>query len=625
MSDSLLEFIEKEISVFTNITKSDTKKDHSPSLDSLLEMIDNEVSKLATILEGRDEENFDIQAAYDSIPLPTLSEMGWADPSKKGGEIQDGTRRELAEYLAPIAGKSATLQEAVQDLQAHMEITLSLPKEDLEVIPVSTLLSFLVFYKTLTHIIANFNSATAGFLFEALLGVLTGGKQIPAKGSGGGDTIADFKYSTGAKGKGSTRWVSLKLLTEKGTTIDGSFRDLINDLADPSKKGGIEYVVVLKDLEGGKDDLEGSLKFYSFFLNRDTLQEFLSTSKQGTKDLQIADPRAMKMLSDDPSGLTRHAGTFFEWLEEFFKNIDYMATPKEKKTLEAATDAVVKLWGDTWDDIVDQLDKKAEWDEKTKSYTATKEKDTATVQELEDAYYTNFEDGGLPKTEEHVRHITKNPEMLSTIGTDEFGGKRGDKLNKIFKPLLVALRAMYVDKEGSDKKKIVDPKTGKKAANPQWRPSEEEEYDSRVKSLKLPGDGKKGKFTYMSPEQSWAYLQTIEDDKEYWDTIKKYSFGFLNKKQFVITQDEMKKLVGDPFGTLSVGKVLIREALLSMIDGVNRRMFTIFRTMGELSAHLRTFFMKDMEPEAGEQAKLSARAVASDTQKLITTSKKRGR
>jgi hypothetical protein len=71
--------------------------------------------------------------------------------------------------------------------------------------------------------------------------------------------------------------------------------------------------------------------------------------------------------------------------------------------------------------------------------------------------------------------------------------------------------------------------------------------------------------------------------------------------------------------------VLIREALMEMIDGVNRRMFTIFRTMGDLSNHLRTFFMKDMEPEAGEQAKLSARAVASDTQKLITTSKKQGR
>jgi hypothetical protein len=622
MSNTLLEFIDQELADQLDV-KEDAHEIERRKV--LLEYIDKEIGDFAVLMEGRGEENFDIQAAYDSIPLPTLSEMGWADPSKKGGEIQDGARRELAEYLAPVAGKSATLQEAVQDLQAHMEVTLSLPKEDLELIPVSTLLSFLVFYKTLTHIIANFNSATAGFLFEALLGVLTGGKQIPAKGAGGGDTIADFKYVTGAKGKGTARWVSLKLLTEKGTTIDGSFRDLINDLADPKKEGGIEYVVVLKDLEGGKDDLAGSLKFYSFFLNRSTLKQFLSTSKQGTKDLQIADKRAMEMLSDDPSGLTRHDGTFFEWLTEFLNNLDYMTTAKEKKTLKSATEDVVNLWMGEWNKLVGELSKFADWDEKSKSYIAKKEKDIAKVQDLEDAYYTDFEDGGLPKTERQVRKIAKDPSLLGTIGTDEFGGKRGDKLNKIFKPLLVALRAMYVDKEGSDKKKIVDPKTGKKVSNPQWRPDKEEEYAGRVKSIKLPGDGKKGKFTYMSPEQSWAYLQTIESDEEYWDTIKKYSFGFLNKKQFVITQDEMKKLVGDPFGTLSVGKVLIREALVDMIDGVNRRMFTIFRTMGELSAHLRTFFMKDMEPEAGEQAKLSARAVASDTQKLITTSKKQRR
>ena len=53
---------------------------------------------------------------------------------------------------------------------------------------VKKVMSYLVFYKTLTKVIYNFNAASAGFSFESFLSVLLQGKQIKANTG----TIADF-------------------------------------------------------------------------------------------------------------------------------------------------------------------------------------------------------------------------------------------------------------------------------------------------------------------------------------------------------------------------------------------------------------------------------------------------
>jgi len=613
MSDNLLEFLDKEISALTDIPKN-PKQETSPDLNFLVELIDKEVSKLSTILQEKDE-GLNVDEAYKSIPLPTLSEMGWADPSQTGGKIDDAARRELSEYLSPLTKGSKNLQQSIQSLQKFIENTIAQPKEELKKMPISELLSFLVFYKTLTHIIANFNTATAGFLFEALLGVLTGGEQIAA----GGDTIADFKYQTGAKNKGGTRWVSLKLLTEKGTTIDGSFRDLINDLSDPSKKGGIEYVVVLKDLSGDKDDLAGSLNFYSFTLNYKTLGEFLSTSTQGTKDMQIASQQSRDMLDQEASADTRWSGNYFEWLELFYENLEEMATPKDKMRIAKGIDEVVWKWESEFNKLVGKLDKLADYS--SRQYIAKDPENQEEVDRIQQVIYGALSRGGLPKKEEEVRELAKDPAFLGSIGTAKYGGKRGvgkDPMQVIFNPLLKVLRDIHDEKEGSSKKKVRNPQTGKMGPNPLYRQSGEEEMDTRKSSIKLPGAKDPGKYTYMSDEDSKQYLSEL-DEEEYWKTIIDYSFGYLKKQQFVITQDEMKRLVDTgPFATLTVGKELIRKALEEMITGVNARMFTIYRTMEALSTHLRGFFMKDMDGTEGKSAKESAQKVASETDKLIT-------
>jgi len=623
MSDNLLDFLDKEISAFTSIPKNENK-DPAQDLNFLVELIDREVGKLSTIIEKK-EPSLTVTDAYNSIPLPTMSEMGWADPSKTGGKIDDSARRELAEYLGNITGNSKSLQDAIKSLQNFIDNVIGAPKEELEKMPISQLLSFLVFYKTLTHIIANFNTATAGFLFEALLGVLTGGQQIAA----GGDTIADFKYQTGLKKKGGTKWVSLKLLTEKGTTIDGSFRDLINDLADPSKKGGIEYVVTLKDLSGNKDDLAGSLNFYSFTLNRHTLAQFLSTSTQGTKDMQIATEKARGMLDQEASADTRWAGDYFEWLQIFYDNLEEMATPKDKKRIADGIDEVVWKWESEYNKLVGKLDKLADWGGSQKRrYIARDPENQEEVDRLQQLIYGALSRRGFPKEEKEVRRLVKDVPFLMSVGHSKYGGKSGegkDPMQVIFNPLLKVFRDIHDEKEGSSKKKIRNPKTGEMVPNPLYRQSGDEEKDARKSSIKLPNAKNAGEYTYMSPEDSKEYLDSLETEEEYWEAIKDYSFGYLKKQQFVITQADMKTLVDTgPFATLTVGKELIRQALEEMITGVNQRMFTIYRSMNALSTHLRGFFMKNMDTSEGDAAKTNARKVASETQKLINISKEEG-
>ena len=76
---------------------------------------------------------------------------------------------------------------------------------------ISKALGYLTFYKTLTKIIAHFNASSAGFSFEAFLGVLLGGKQVPT----GEGTIADLVTGDGTP-------VSLKLYTEGSLKVGGS-------------------------------------------------------------------------------------------------------------------------------------------------------------------------------------------------------------------------------------------------------------------------------------------------------------------------------------------------------------------------------------------------------------------
>ena len=75
---------------------------------------------------------------------------------------------------------------------------------------ISQLISYLVFYKTLTKVVTNFNAASAGFSFESFLAVLLDGQQVPANTG----TIADFITGDGVP-------ISLKLHTISTLAVPG--------------------------------------------------------------------------------------------------------------------------------------------------------------------------------------------------------------------------------------------------------------------------------------------------------------------------------------------------------------------------------------------------------------------
>jgi len=210
------------------------------------------------------------------IPDIEVSELGWADvrtPDGGGTAIKSRERQLLEGYLSNIVGDSGGMEALPQKLDALSSLADN-PAQFIKsgaagtspAEQIKTVISFLVFYKTLTKIIANFNASAAGFNFESFLATLLGGKQIPASGA---DTIADFVDENGTL-------VSLKLYNEKTVEVGGSFEALVDDLV---RDGKMTYLVVTKDLKGDREALDGVLKFYKFDFTLDNVMEILKDTK----------------------------------------------------------------------------------------------------------------------------------------------------------------------------------------------------------------------------------------------------------------------------------------------------------------------------------------------------------
>ena len=188
-----------------------------------------------------------IQAKYSYIPEISVSEIGWsAIETLDSGEVVSGPQRtQLEQYLANIKGSD--LNQKIAAVNAFYEksvdqlIQEGIIPNDSKSAKIQSILSYLVFLKTLTTIITNFNAASAGFSFESFLGVLLGGQQVPT----GEGTIADMIVPA------TNEYMSLKLYAETSVKVGGSYTDLINDLTNPSR-GKIIYIVAMKNIVTGK-------------------------------------------------------------------------------------------------------------------------------------------------------------------------------------------------------------------------------------------------------------------------------------------------------------------------------------------------------------------------------------
>ena len=229
------------------------------TLDDLFTLFE-EVEKSGLLTEGTIQK---LSVSYDGIPEIPIAELPWSQ-MESNDEAVKVSRMQIQQFLDNISGED--LSDKIQSINEVMSGDPDALQSKFSNLSggsaIASTLSYLVFLKTLTNLISNFNASSAGFSFEAFLGVLLGGGQI-ATGKG---TIADLTDRSGTP-------ISLKLYQEKSVKAGGSWSDLVKDLSRPPYK--MQYVVVTKTLEGSGSSLAGSLRFYRFDLTLDNVVELM--------------------------------------------------------------------------------------------------------------------------------------------------------------------------------------------------------------------------------------------------------------------------------------------------------------------------------------------------------------
>ena len=143
------------------------------TLDDIFELINEQqldVKSYKLLMERAKTDSLSISA----IPEISITELGWSDMStpETAKEFSSTARGQLMNFLKNIQG--ADLAEKLDSLQQFYDMDEGLVSklkldEKAANNKISAVLSYLVFYKTLTRIISNFNASSAGFSFESFL------------------------------------------------------------------------------------------------------------------------------------------------------------------------------------------------------------------------------------------------------------------------------------------------------------------------------------------------------------------------------------------------------------------------------------------------------------------------
>jgi hypothetical protein len=310
------------------------KKSNTVTPSALLKMVEDVMSlSLGDLLsEKGQQEMFKKQTlTHEAIPAPSVSELGWASLNSNDGGT-NAKREELEQYLRRIPGSDLRVKlDNVSKMLAdpnHAKTLMSFGETQGE--KIASTLGYLVFLKTLTTVITNFNASSAGFNFEAFLAVLLGGEQIPAAGA---DTIADITAG-GVP-------ISLKLYNEKTLKAGGSYNDLIGDLI--KQKSLMRYIVATKTLEGKDLQRKGQIEVYQYDLTADNIVEILyrSAGRENSERIRlpanvIAGERGVDFKIPKLPGVDKIEAKFFDtvktqvgnepWLDDLRTELNYLSS-----------------------------------------------------------------------------------------------------------------------------------------------------------------------------------------------------------------------------------------------------------------------------------------------------------
>ena len=290
-----------------------------PKLDlkALLEMVEEVMDSTSMLLRERETAaKAPVTKTYNisQVPMVPVSELGWAN--NEDGAEGGSQRKTLEDWLRPIGSSGDDFQSKIQAVVDKMNggFTPSDHGGNMRKY-IQEVMSYLVFLKSLTMAITNFNASAAGFNFEAFLSVLMGGSQIPAGQTGDVSTIADFVAQLG----GETVPVSLKLYAKDSLKTGGSYTDLCHDLTGQSARfsdwaswasqqpggGGMRYLVCDKAFQEAVDDegnelgplsRSGNIRFHEFDITVGNLFAMFQKTSDKTRNCVASDSDFMARL-----------------------------------------------------------------------------------------------------------------------------------------------------------------------------------------------------------------------------------------------------------------------------------------------------------------------------------------
>jgi hypothetical protein len=538
------------------------------------ESIINEVlSLLITEQTTPTSESFD----WNAIPELPISELGWSDTrtSDVGGP-QGGQRKLLEDYLNKIQG--ANLETKLKNLNQFMvnpDLDSKSPGDK-----IAQILGYLVFYKTLTRVITNFNASSAGFSFESFLAVLTGGEQIAT----GQETIADYITQNGD-------YVSLKLYNEASVEVGGSFQDLVDDLVDNSKNNSMIYLVVLKNLQGDGLDQEGTLSFHQFKLNLDNVGNFIAKSSKESrfmmalpldKNGQLISLGEPEPEADDLEEAVQRVRTSSD---QFIKDFNETLAAEVKAQLEKRIEQIPELAGvDGLGELLNLIQLGGENFPKltgegvNQAYNAIK----VAVGEIRS------------KTPENTKLFKQMVQIPGSSRQKNLGSVIELDFKTVLNGLLKQLKK--------------DPEVSRKSG-----------ADTLLKSIRL---------DKASVDRSIAYYNSLAGDKEMQKKALFSSYGYLGAKKFGVGKGVatgnvvVDQMPVEDLGILEIGASRIVPILEEARGDLNDQVFGIFKNLKTLSTEINAYFASGLQDEkAGAEASQASKDIATSTEEVVTQKK----
>jgi hypothetical protein len=560
----------------------------------------------------------------DAIPEIAVTELGWTDVSGAGAEAVNGPERQkLLQFLEHIEGadfveKIASIGRFYDDPDAAMQVMFGEEGNSSTAQKIAVALSYLVFYKTLTKVIANFNAASAGFSFEAFLAVLMKGKQIPANTG----TIADFI----SMADGTEMPVSLKLYQDGGLHVGGSFRDLVGDITNPQFGHDLmRYVAVTKRFDGGQkegQDINGFLRWYRFDFTLDNLFDILSKSSKHSK-LCIKLPKIYKESGKD-----------------FAAELPGIADPSPQ---EMEVRYVIAFKKEI--ELVNQ--KNSEEFQADDAFTEQFLKNLSWSTQLSDKFFKLYDPDANLSDEEKAQPNYEKREPYVKRGTSLM--PKTSKLKTAMREIAEGTMAQINATGQSPKYNLDDAKAIKSFAeqigfaaraanngdNPHGFPklsiikqySASSDKIARTKILN-------NKLNWLTPEESALHYATLSPEAKK-DALKQ-TWGFLSTEQFSLTQNMVaeihtyskKRILGPnqtsaEFGIIQVGRQNTQKMLNKVTGLLNESLFDIFLNVKSIQDNTYAYVAGGMQDDKKASAAITASSnVISKTVELQSSKEK---